>query len=316
LGGIFDSVLSEREVISGWWTDGYRILIEAPRKLNKLELAELPQTLFGLNDEQIDFAFKKYLDAKFPFGYKMKFVAERFGVLPRGKTMSYQRQAELKAHFDNTPIYRETIREAMMEKVDLNRAKQIMQEVKEGKIKVTIYQSYEKPSPLAYHILAKFADVTELMAPETVIINNIDKLKMAINARPTRMMCMKCGEVSLMEKIKDLPDQPQCSKCGSGLLAPLYRSQDLENLRDALVRRREGKELTPEELKELSQARRKADLILSYGKQAVRALQVKGVGAETASRILGKMHFDDDKFYMDLLKAKIQYLKTREYWDK
>jgi len=83
-----------------------------------------------------------------------------------------------------------------------------------------------------------------------------------------------------------------------------------------MVRRREGKELTPEELKELSQARRKADLILSYGKQAVRALQVKGVGAETASRILGKMHPEEDKFYMDLLKAKIQYLKTREYWDK
>jgi Lhr-like helicase len=36
LGGIFDSVLSEREVISGWWTDGYRILIEAPKKLNKI----------------------------------------------------------------------------------------------------------------------------------------------------------------------------------------------------------------------------------------------------------------------------------------
>ena len=28
LGGIFDSVLSEREAITGWWTDGYRILIE------------------------------------------------------------------------------------------------------------------------------------------------------------------------------------------------------------------------------------------------------------------------------------------------
>ena len=316
LGGIFDSVLSEREVISGWWTDGYRILIETPRKLNKLELAELPQTLFALSDEEVDFAFKKYLDAKFPFGYKMKFVAERFGALQRGKTMSYQRQAELKAQFDNTPIYRETIREAMMEKVDLGRAKQIMRDVKVGKIKVVTYQSYEKPSPLAYHILAKFADVTELMAPEKVILNNIDKLRMVIDTRPTRLMCMKCGEVSLQEKIRDLPDQPQCGKCGSGLLASLYRSQDLEHLRDALVRRREAKELTPEELKELSQARRKADLVLSYGKQAVRALQVKGVGAETASRILGKMHPEEDKFYMDLLKAKIQYLKTREYWDK
>jgi ATP-dependent Lhr-like helicase len=316
LGGIFDSVLSEQEIINGWWTDGYRILIESPRKLNKLDLAELPQRLFGLSDEAVDFAFKKYLDAKFPFGYKMKFVAERFGVLPRGKTMSHQRQAELKSRFNNTPIYRETIREAMMEKVDLEKVKQIIHDVKAGKIKVTTYQSYEKPSPLAYHILAKFADVTELMAPEKIIINNIDKLKMVIDARPARLMCMKCGEVGVQEKIKDLPEQPDCNKCRSMLLAPLYRSQDLEQLRDVLVRRREGKELAPEELKELSQARRKADLVLSYGKQAVRALQVKGVGAETASRILGKMYPEEDNFYMDLLKAKIHYLKTREYWDK
>ena len=316
LGGIFDSVLSEREVITGWWTDGYRILIEAPRKLYKQEISELPQTLFGLTDEAVDFAFKKYLDAKFPFGYKMKSVAERFGVLPRGKTMSHERQADLKARFDNTPIYRETIREAMMEKVDLEKTKQIMHDVKAGKIKVTTYISYEKPTPLAYHILAQFADVTELMAPEKVIVNNIDQLKMAIDAREAKLLCMKCGEGILQEKIKNLPEQPQCSKCGSGLMAPLYRSQDLAHLQDALVRRREGKELTPEELKELSQARRKADLILSYGKQAVRALQVKGVGPEAASRILGKMHPQEDKFYMDLLKAKIQYLRTREFWDK
>ena len=31
-GGIFDSVLSEREAITGWWTDGYRILIETTHK--------------------------------------------------------------------------------------------------------------------------------------------------------------------------------------------------------------------------------------------------------------------------------------------
>jgi ATP-dependent Lhr-like helicase len=316
LGGIFDSVFSEREVISGWWTDGYRILIEVPRKLNKPELSELPQTLFGLTNEQVDYAFKKYLEAKFPFGYKMKFVAERFGALPRGKTMSYQRQADLKSRFDNTPIYRETIREAMIEKIDIERAKQIMAEVKAGKIKVTTYLNYEKPSPLAYHILSKYGDVTELIAPEKVLVNNIDKLKMAIDARETTLLCIKCGQWRTHQKIKELAEEPKCGNCGSGLLAPLYRSQDQTKLQEALKRRREGKELTPEELKEVSQARRKADLILSYGKQAVRAMQVKGVGPETASRILGKMHPEEDKFYMDLLKAKIQFLRTREYWDK
>jgi ATP-dependent Lhr-like helicase len=246
----------------------------------------------------------------------MKAVAERFGVLPRGKTMSNQRLSELKAQFDNTPVYRETIREAMIEKIDLPKAKQIMRDVAAGKIKVTTYVSYEKPTPLAYHILSQYADVTELMAPERVIVNNIDKLKMAIDARTTTLLCMKCAQWTTQEKIKDLPKQPECPRCGSGLLAPLYRSQDVNHLRDALARRREGKELTPEELKELSQARRKADLILSYGKDAVRALQVKGVGPETASRILGKMHTREDGFYMDLLKAKVQYLRTREFWDK
>ena len=34
-GGIFDSVLSEREAITGWWTDGYRILLETTHKLSK-----------------------------------------------------------------------------------------------------------------------------------------------------------------------------------------------------------------------------------------------------------------------------------------
>jgi len=191
-----------------------------------------------------------------------------------------------------------------------------MHHIQDGKNKVTTHIRYEKPTPLAYHILAQFADVTELMAPEKVMVSNIDKLKMAIDARIVKLMCMKCGAWTTQEKIKNLQAEPHCEKCGSGLLAPLYRSQDAKVLQEALNRRREGKDLTPEELKELSQARRKADLILSYGKDAIRALQVKGVGPETASRILGKMHTDQDKFYMDLLKAKVQYLRTREFWDK
>jgi ATP-dependent Lhr-like helicase len=154
------------------------------------------------------------------------------------------------------------------------------------------------------------------MAPEHILVGNLDKLKMAIDARDVTLLCMKCGQWLTTQKIRDLPEQPQCGNCGSGLLAPLYRHQNHSQLQEVWARRRRGEELTPEELKEVSVARRKADLILSYGKEAVRALQVQGVGPETASRILGKMHPNPDDFYMDLLKAKIQFLRTREYWDK
>jgi ATP-dependent Lhr-like helicase len=314
LAGIFDSVLSEREVITGWWADGYRILVETPRRLTAQEVADMPRLLFGLSDAEVDAAFGKYVEAKFPFAYKMKFVAERFGALPRGKTMSYERQAKLKAAFENTPIYDETLREAMLEKADLKKVKQIMRDIKEGKVSVSTLARAERPTPLAYHILAQYADISELMAPERVILSNIDKMKNSIEARTATLLCMNCGEWTSQVRVKDLPEKPACGKCGSNLLTLLYHGQDVNRVRDFLRTRREGKELTDEELKELSQARRKADLVLSYGKQAVQALEVKGVGPETASRILGKIHQNEDEFYLDLLKAKIQFLRTREFW--
>ena len=69
-----------------------------------------------------------------------------------------------------------------MDKVDLQKVKQIMHDIKEGKIDVsTIIR--EKPSPLAYHILMQYADTAELMAPEHVILSNIDRMKHSIEAR-------------------------------------------------------------------------------------------------------------------------------------
>ena len=315
-GGIFDSVLSEREAITGWWTDGYRILIETSHKPFKQEVEALPKELLGLSDERVDEAFLNYVNSKFPFVSRMKAIAERFGALPRGKTLAHSDRAEkLKAAFEGTPIYDETLREAMMDKVDLPQVKQILHDIRDGKITVTT-TTREKPSPLAYHILMQYADTAELMAPERLLLTNIDRMKRSIDARTAKLLCMNCGAWTKQIRIKDLSEEPECENCHSRLLTLLYFSQDADKLVEDLRKRREGKELTPEELKDLSNARRKADLILSYGKQAVRALQVKGVGPETASRILGRMHPDEDTFYMDLLKAKVQYLRTREFWDK
>jgi ATP-dependent Lhr-like helicase len=153
------------------------------------------------------------------------------------------------------------------------------------------------------------------MAPERVILSNIDKLKKTIEARSVFLLCMNCTEWITQIFIKDLPKEPKCEKCGSQRLTLLYPSQDAGKIKSDLKKRKDNQPLSPQELKDLADARRKADLILSYGKQAIQALQVKGVGVETASRILGKMHPIDDEFYMDLLKAKIQYLRTREFWD-
>jgi ATP-dependent Lhr-like helicase len=66
----------------------------------------------------------------------------------------------------------------------------------------------------------------------------------------------------------------------------------------------------------LARARRSADLVLSYGRRVVIAQCVYGIGPQTASRILAKMHDDDRSFYKDLLEAKLKFITTRPFWDK
>lgn len=314
LGSIFDAILSDHELIVAWWNDGYRILIEMPRKVEVKTLEKVSQLLFNLSSNKVDKAFDEYVGARFPFSYKMKFVAERFGALPRGKTMSMERMAALPSRFKKTPIYEETIREAMIEKVDITTVKRIMKDINEGKVRVNAVLRLEKPTPLAYHIFAKYSEVAELMAPEHIVLSNIERMKKSTLARTVRLLCLSCGNLIKERRVRDLPEKLVCKKCGSGLLAKLMRRQDPGTLRSLLEQRREGKKLIPEELDDLVYARRTADLILSYGKKAIVALQTRGVGPETAFRILGRMHPREDEFYMDLLKAKIQYLRTKPFW--
>ncbi|MGB9134731.1 MAG: DEAD/DEAH box helicase, partial [Candidatus Bathyarchaeia archaeon] len=147
LGSVFDAVLSDHELMTGWWNDGYRILIETPRAVEAKTLEKVSRLLFNLTPKDVDKAFNDYVEARFPFAYKMKFVAERFGALPRGKTMNPDRMAELPSRFKKTPVYDETIREAMVEKVDVPAVKRIMQDIEEGRIKVSRLLRMEKPSP-------------------------------------------------------------------------------------------------------------------------------------------------------------------------
>jgi len=315
LGCIFDSILSDHELITGWWNDGYRILIEMPRKAQIQDLDKMPSLLFRLTSEETDKAFEDFLKSRFPFSYKMKFVAERFGALPRGRTMGTEALAQLPRRFEKTPIYDETIREAMTEKVDIPSVKKIMKNLGEGKIKISTLLRLENPTPLAYPIFAKYSEVPEFMAPERVLLSNIERMKRTILARKAILLCLSCGNWTAEKCVRELPEKPTCEKCGERLLASLYQYQDSNQILSILNRRKAGEKLVAEELEQLAHARRTADLILSHGKKALIALQVKGVGPETAFRILGKMHTSEEDFYMDLLKAKIQYLRTRPYWE-
>jgi ATP-dependent Lhr-like helicase len=77
-----------------------------------------------------------------------------------------------------------------------------------------------------------------------------------------------------------------------------------------------GEQLILGEAETITKGRKTADMVLSYGRRAIEALAVHGVGPVTAYQVLSRMHQTDKDFYSNLLKAKIQYMRTRQYWDE
>jgi ATP-dependent Lhr-like helicase len=315
LGAILDAAFTEQDLIYAWWNDAYRILIEAPNKVNQEDADKVEKIVNSLNKTEVDRFLGEFMEARFPFGYKLKFIAERFGVIPKGKIMGPDRLENLYFRFKDTPIYKETLREAYQEKLDVKGVKEFVSGIIKGKFQV-IFKFVKQPSILALHILEKYADVEELMISEATVKNQLQYMKESIESRSLNLVCVNCGEWHKRIRIRDLPDNPICEHCGSGLLAAMRRHQDPSHFLSVLKRWREGEELYGDDIDQMVYGRKTADMVLSYGKRALMALTVYGVGPMTSYQVLSRMHRSEEEFLKDLLKAKIQYMKTRQYWDE
>ena len=71
---------------------------------------------------------------------------------------------------------------------------------------------------------------------------------------------------------------------------------------------------TEEDKLKVKRVYRNANIVLSHGKKAVIALASRGLGPETASRVIAKLKEDEDDFYRDILRAERDYVRTRRFW--
>ena len=80
----------------------------------------------------------------------------------------------------------------------------------------------------------------------------------------------------------------------------------------ALVKKQD---LTKDEIKARLKMNRCANLINEYGGRAAMVLAARGVGPDTASRILRSMYVDEDGFLRSILTAEVTYAKNKQFWD-
>jgi ATP-dependent Lhr-like helicase len=314
LGEVIEELFRRQGLVRMWWWDSYRILFEMTADTADLDLEDLfLRLVFGVEEPVLGGACHGVLHRHFPWELQMKQIAERFGALSRGRLMYGGAMRELQVRFRLTPIYDETIREAQVERADFEGVKRIFKQIKERDLEVRFFRSKDRPTPLAYHILYRHVDIPELIAPENVAADNMARLRISIEGRPIDLLCFDCANLSVDIMIASIHEHPSCPRCGSKLLAPVFWSSAY--VASVLNKKRDKQALDETEQKALTRARRSADLVIAYGKRAVIAQSVYGIGPQTASRVLSKMHETDNEFYQDLLEAKLQFITTRPYWN-
>lgn len=307
LGELFEEILLRRGLIRHWWSDGYRILIELVT--DEFSVDDVASDLLRYESGTEGF-LKAVMRKHFPFGYYMKFIAERFGALKRGMMLSEEGLKELTVKFRFTPIYDETLREAELTKIDMKGALELLKQCEEGSIEVATYESHGRPSPLALYIMNRYVEFESGDAQP----NTVESMRISIEKEITNLLCFSCGHLQEFVQIGTLPDHPVCPKCGSQLLSVVfYGAKYAESV---FNKKKQGAvKLTPEESDFLSKARRSADVVLSYGKKGVIALSVYGVGPQTAAKVLSRMQSTDEEFYNDLMQAKLKFIQTKPFWD-
>jgi ATP-dependent Lhr-like helicase len=308
----FEEILSRRGLVRIWWLDGYRILMELTEETEDLDLKALARELTGITPEELEKTYAVAAQRNFPFPTRVKQIAERFGALKRGKLISHPNLCSLPTRFERTPIFEEALQETGRDLIDMVTAKEILRSVSSGKMVVEAFQATERPTPLAYNMLYRYLEVPEAVAPDSLGKSSYQRMKASIFGTEVGLVCAKCGRDQGTTTVGEMQEEPRCASCSSGLLVPCYWGTAKVV---SLLRKREARaELNDEERSELAKARRGADLVLSYGRKAVIAQAVYGIGPQTASRILAEMHEDEEKFYRSLLEAKIRFVTTRQFW--
>jgi ATP-dependent Lhr-like helicase len=293
----------------GVQSDPYRIALIAPHPLDPVVVKNI---ITSLNSKDIPNMIKNVIDQTTLFIWRMWHVAKRFGVVSREADYKLRYAQALLRTLKGTPVYNETLREIFLEKLDVENTTKIVELINSDEVKVEVEPSKIEPSPLSLPILDKIAP-QDLLQPVKERKEIITLLKERLNTKTVKLVCAFKGDWEGNFTVRSIPEKPRCPTCKSTLLATTY--PDDKETKSTIMKKVNRKKLSEEEEKKWLNIWKNASLIQNYGKNAIIAMTARGVGPTTATRILHKLYKTENDFYMAILKAERDYLRTKMFWD-
>ncbi len=269
-------------------TDSYRIMIKLPFPLDEKHLLKV---VTSINNPRAKLTTS--LENSFLLKLKFTHVARLFGLFDE-KTTATERFINM---LRNSVIYEETLRSIFFRYFDIEKLEEITNKIEHNEIKIIIDKRKE-PSFFAKLGIDRTGSrkVVDIFEPREAMIT---ALKERTLTKTIEIECLNCYATRFIH-IAGLKNTEKitCHKCSEQALTILEKTKE---------KNRKGKEYD-------ERACHIASLIRNYGRRALIALSVYGIGPETAKRVLRKLHRHENTFYLDLLNAQKNFMKNKKYW--
>jgi len=292
-------------------SDAYHVVMSLAHPISLETLRRLFTTLVGLDSREVEEILAKTVKSTGLYLWRLMNVAKRFGIIT--KEASLKELKGILKSIENTIIGLEALKEVKTYDLDTKALLDFINSIKREKVNLVFIESKgEDITPFSKETL----NTIQFMAFLQVAVNVpsiLDMIKKRLFNTRVKLVCLMCGKWSIVEKVGNLPERIVCPKCGSGFITI---TKNIELDLESIVKRRLRKgKLVGEEKAIFEEARKTADLVLTYGKKAVIALAAKGVGPRTAAKIISKLALNEREFYKAIVEAEKNYLRTRMYWD-
>jgi ATP-dependent Lhr-like helicase len=281
--------------------DPYRIIVRG------CTIDEIKKVLFDYKPEDIQIILEKALSRSSLFKFRFIHVAKRFGAISRDANFATINLDKLIDVYWNTPIFHETLSELFTQKLDIEKTKEIVRDIQERKIKLVMSEGLSPLGEMGFTY--ELQDVVKPDRPE----NEIYRLfKKRLLDSKIKLICINCGNYSITNYVKKIEKEPRCRKCQSRLIAVLkpYKIESQRIVKKWL----KGGELTDKEKEELEFIKKSADLCIVYGKLACIVMAGRGIGPQTAFRILSKPRHNEEDLFKYILEAERAFIKNKKFW--
>ncbi len=261
------------------------------------------QVLRSITPEVADILLENAVTKTNMFKWRFIHVARRFGLIAKHARLEKINVRRLLDALVGSPVYREAWKEILHEKLDIDAVRRFLEKLRRGEYKV----EKGRASTVGKYELSKAANTPELVNPDTPEATILELFKKRILERKVTLACTSCG-AHFTRVVKDVPDRPQCIRCGSTQIAVVHDPDAVKVLR----KKRPGKK-DEQKMRELI---RNATLVSEFGKRAIITMAVPGIGSQTAARILRQPYKNEDEFWKALLDAERTYFRTKMFWQR